>query len=704
MARSTKYYNADDFDDYKRKRGKCLPARTNLLAAACHVQTLFDTKKFTFGFMGGFAMLCHGYKREMPDLHIAYDDNDFDRLRSKLESDQRVRLPTGVNPLLPFKILVWTGPEYKDQGCTVNACIELDLAPSGSCGTPTAGALSRNLIQLSLKTSNGQHRPFKCLNTLFLVATMLYYCKARDLLWDPRKDLLYLCKNESANMQQVRAGLNAREIRELFLGTSFFSRLPMDDQRLCYRILLDTDPPPIMAITPPAPQTPLPEHKSEARILRSRYRNVSEPRSSSSGTSHQRPATNQRPQSTGHLQDPRRLSHIVGLQIVNAAKPQSFSAVAAAKQARRSMPDLTAIHNATPALRVNVQDITAVASPRQYHAMSHLNNVPSLSTSASQYQNHASSQLEYGGSFQPTHMRTKSDTKNQNRNPSTGKSSTTSSVESDRMNSPGTPTQGIQSQKGSLHVVGTKGEDIPLQQYFQDQSVHPREGLHLVGLEEMHTASKIHHRSAQPQAQHQRHLSAPPPTTPNSVFELDITVPTKHTFVAELSAKPIVSLCTEHMVAQDHGPFDIPACSRPGCPRAVSVPLDSGSLPASLVAGGTSFHGYRQSLSHSVRMDESTLGFPRQTNAYRYSAFVFPQSETDKDLLSSSGEGTPSIYKAYRPSAVPDEDRGTGSLKPVDGPTHKRSVSDDSTASHDSSRWAQEYRDLLNFEDGYGSQ
>jgi hypothetical protein len=89
MAKSAGYYNVDDFNDYKRKQGKCLPPRANVLAAACHIQELFDAKKFTYGFMSGLPMLCLGYKREMPALHIAYDDKDFERLKSKLESDRR---------------------------------------------------------------------------------------------------------------------------------------------------------------------------------------------------------------------------------------------------------------------------------------------------------------------------------------------------------------------------------------------------------------------------------------------------------------------------------------------------------------------------------------------------------------------------------------------------------------------------------------
>lgn len=89
MTKSAAYYNVDDFYNYKRTQGKCLPPRINVLAAACHIQELFDAKKLTYGFMGGLPMLCLGYKREMPDIHIAYDDRDFERLKSKLENDRR---------------------------------------------------------------------------------------------------------------------------------------------------------------------------------------------------------------------------------------------------------------------------------------------------------------------------------------------------------------------------------------------------------------------------------------------------------------------------------------------------------------------------------------------------------------------------------------------------------------------------------------
>jgi hypothetical protein len=144
------YYNAGDFDKQRKEPGKesNIPPQANLLAAASHVRQLFENKKLTYGIMGGLEMLCLGRRREMPDLHIAYDDKDFNRIRAKLEANQRyarlvlahcrsptdthsVRLPEGMNPLFPSRILVQTGPAYHDTGCKGPATIEVNLVPSG---------------------------------------------------------------------------------------------------------------------------------------------------------------------------------------------------------------------------------------------------------------------------------------------------------------------------------------------------------------------------------------------------------------------------------------------------------------------------------------------------------------------------------------------------------------------------------------------
>jgi len=97
--------------------------------------------------MGGLEMLCLGYRRESPDLQIAYDDKDFHKMKSKLESDQRyidsifsmrkladkrsIRLPEGMNSLFPARILIRTGPAYKGESCTHSADVEVDLVPPG---------------------------------------------------------------------------------------------------------------------------------------------------------------------------------------------------------------------------------------------------------------------------------------------------------------------------------------------------------------------------------------------------------------------------------------------------------------------------------------------------------------------------------------------------------------------------------------------
>jgi hypothetical protein len=143
------YYSVEDFVKQKRQRGNeaIVPPKANFFAAANHIRGLFEGKKLTYGVMGGLEMLCLGYQREMHDLQIAYDDRDFHRLKAKLEADQRcayidftlviqandcsVRLPEGINSLFPAKILIRTGPAYKDEGCTQAADIEVDLVPPG---------------------------------------------------------------------------------------------------------------------------------------------------------------------------------------------------------------------------------------------------------------------------------------------------------------------------------------------------------------------------------------------------------------------------------------------------------------------------------------------------------------------------------------------------------------------------------------------
>lgn len=201
----------------------------------------------------------------------------------------------------------------------------------GSCGAPDADDLARSVILLGLQTASGKQMIFKSLNAQHLLTTLLSCCKARNLVWDPRKDILYLCKNETKEVHRIHAQLNRTEVKELFLDTAFFSRLNIEDQRLCYQTLLVSEPLPIMDITPPALQAPIqmqknmcePEQIINARSPRSRHRKVDGQRSSSSGAS-------------GYVQ---------GVQCVKSARPHSVSAVTAAKEARKSMPHLMTVYD-----------------------------------------------------------------------------------------------------------------------------------------------------------------------------------------------------------------------------------------------------------------------------------------------------------------------------------------------------------------------
>ena len=554
---------------------------------------------------------------------------------------------------------------------------------------------------------------FKSLNIQYLLATLLSYCKARDLLWDPRKDLLYLCKNEAVEVQRIRVRLNTKEVKELLLGTSFFSRLHVEDQRLCYRTLLDTEPPPIMAITPPAPQAlaPLqpeqrgPEQNSDARPPRSRYRNVSGQRSSSSGTSDHQATKDTRLQSMEHFEDPRRLPCIQDIRCVNSAKPQSVSAATAAKSARRSMPNLMAAHDTAPIVHASAQMARKTTTQQQHREMSRVGHVPSQPPSSGPQQAQTSSQLEYGGESQPAYVSARNNMEDANQALTLNQRIVTSRADSTRTDSTGTPVQRIQSQQGSLHVVSPEGEEVPHQQYFEDNGAPPSGRLHLVGPEGVYGALEKPLPTAQPQGQHPRHQSAPlHQTEPHFVFELDATTPLKATLIAELPADSIVPTPAEQHTIRIYEAPHHQAIVRPSNPQTVSAPLDNGLLPASLVAGGPGSRAHPQSFSHLDPSDEPSFGFsPCQTNAYRYSSHALPQSVNPEALHASSEEAVVSTYKAYRPFVATDGLNRNDSVSSVYSPGHKRNTSNDSTASHDSSKLAKGYQELLNFEDGYGS-
>jgi hypothetical protein len=91
MATKMRSHNVQQFNNQPRAQGRVsqVPPQVNVVAAASHIRQLFESKKITYGIMGGLEMLCLGHQREIPDVHIVYDDKEFNRIKSKLEKDSR---------------------------------------------------------------------------------------------------------------------------------------------------------------------------------------------------------------------------------------------------------------------------------------------------------------------------------------------------------------------------------------------------------------------------------------------------------------------------------------------------------------------------------------------------------------------------------------------------------------------------------------
>lgn len=91
MTDKKKYFNVDEFHSWKKSNGKnsLVPPHANFLAAVNYIRDLFEKNKFAWGVMGGMEMLCLGYRREMPDFHIAYDYRDFANMKARLMAERR---------------------------------------------------------------------------------------------------------------------------------------------------------------------------------------------------------------------------------------------------------------------------------------------------------------------------------------------------------------------------------------------------------------------------------------------------------------------------------------------------------------------------------------------------------------------------------------------------------------------------------------
>ncbi|KAF1841220.1 uncharacterized protein K460DRAFT_371231 [Cucurbitaria berberidis CBS 394.84] len=568
-----------------------IPPRENVLAAADHIRNLFEKKKFAYGVMGGLEMLCLGYRRDISDLHIAYDDRDFNRIKAKLGADKRAQLPDGMNSLFPAKVLVRTGPAYKDAECINAATIEVNLIPPGSYGTPSSGMISANLVLLSLK--DAKLKTYKCLNMLHLVKTLVHLCRVRDLAWDPRKDILFLCQHYGEEVQSIRAQLNQKEVQENFLGTPFVSQLSSEDQRKCYQILLGKDPPPVMAVIPPPPSDghkhshsaseiprprmnsqnsspellspPLPgkpnssrqqatKTKSQSidltaspkpppalpvtgRDSRSRYRPISVPNSRNNSPKSSPLVNSLRPKSMDmrHLPQPgsSQNTHHMSAQNVANTKEKFVSNLAPTSMVdsvRRSMPDLN-VGFSDPVVPVaSSQPFVANATGTNQSPQQLFSTLPveMLATPATYKSGQKHLKPQLGLGGDNSLPNLRAEKRTLTTADSILPNARVTYQGPQKAKLEPSGTPKPQSQVGSLHMVNPKEEAALLQQYVPNlEEVASK--LHLVGSEGLYEAPL---KSTLPTEPSLRNA----PQQASHVFELDATPPQKGTVIGELSA------------------------------------------------------------------------------------------------------------------------------------------------------------------------
>ncbi|KAI8942402.1 hypothetical protein NX059_000476 [Plenodomus lindquistii] len=674
MATQTKYYSMEEFAEERiyNGTGPRIPPQANFLAAVNHIRDLFEHKKFLYGMAGGFEMLCLGYRREMPDLHMVYDDKDYVRIKKKLEADRRILLPDGMNPLFPFKVLVRTGPAYQDLGCHEVATIEVNMIPPGSCGSPPSGTLNNNLVLVTLKR-DAQLKSYKGLNMHYLLHTMLHLATARDIAWDPRKDVLFLCQHYGDEVQASRAKLDAKLVQRNFLGTAFFSRLSRDDQRNCYQVLLGKEPPPLMWITPPAPPYGHARSVSESAIPK--------PRSSVL-----QPALETKKQKTPALLSPplqimpkssRKDSLIAGSepeQTIAALKLDTSEPPASRRYARSRYRSTSANNIKTS----NTEGTLGLQSiPRPLHA-----------------------EHVYSGKVHLNGEATRPQT--------------------DRIEASGTPLPAPF--RSTIHLVSSTGDSTCHRQHTMDAERHS-EKPHLVGIGGLRATQKVERLPSHSTTTE----SVGPERSLAKAFQLDAPSQVQDT-MTELSDAIEVALQVEShkltasrfslnelFIDQDNEQPE----SRPEVPRVQSAP--ECKLPASLMAGRGTTQYFQSAAPENASYLEAV-----KTNASRYSRY-YSQPDARLGSNDSSPQTTPpalTTYKAYQPTVLLSSQPAPLSacahkrsasfetLKDVSGADHyfqiyQRSHSDGSQSSHtlhDSHRLAAAYQaDLPKYEDGYGT-
>jgi hypothetical protein len=573
---------------------------------------------------------------------------------------------------------------------------------------------------------------------LYLVKTLVHYCRVRDLAWDPRKDLLFLCQHYGDDVQAVRSQLDQKAVQQSFLGTPFLSHLSPEDQRKCYQVLLGTEPPPTMAITPPGPPFAH-KHSASAQDVSSKPRSPGH-----------KPSPSLNAQTSSELLSPQPLGKIDALRHVPDVQIQVSELPALPSSHWRTPSDqATAGRDSRsryrPISAPNSRNVSPagpqIAVPQMKHTrqLSH-----QLVAPARNYQSHRASsyQLQPPKDSNPAHVGTHSPKSMPNLNagplPAYAFAKTPllnydapnphiymSAAEVSATSMPLNP--GPHRMSSQIGTPAQRHSNLPI----TDKSMPLQTmGAHQIKQEtraELSSISMPDLREKQLRVinpDHGKNLEVPLQAGSHpqgndmllAPVELDATCPIGQ-FIAELSADRATPNPDSHLDAhssqqpvhnqpqiistalhasttspQDSSTIAQDATIRPLNPRTHSAP--STTLPASLTPGGSSSHHRTTSTTTS-----DATAIPT-TNASRYSRFyasVTPPSSTP---------GSPQqMYKAYQPSAAPaamtlsPQNRVSGAENGVKG--HKRDVSIESAGSGSGSEeLAQSYRDLLS---GYGS-
>jgi hypothetical protein len=666
-----------------------------------------------------------------------------------------------MNPLFPTKILIQTGPAYKDVNCSATALIEVNLIPpgewrspemydlysqsKGSLGTPPSGMLSNNIVQLSLKTTTGI-QTYQGLNMSFLVNTLANLCKVADLMWDPRKDLLFLCQHYSEEIQLVRDQIQQKTLEHNFLGTPFFNRLNSDDQRKCYQVIQGKALAPVMGITPPTTEdrhrrshsaSNLRQERMPARDLHDsgivqRGPILLSPPSAEKPRLSQRHSTDgttqtaamakaaQVPLASPHLTKETRSRYrpITAQHSRNdsangfqAAEGECLSKKNAPLPSQRSMIDING--NVATLSPDQVEVMPTRSRPPQKHV------IPSTLTTHIPGQQYLKSQVGLAATTETEHLVAQQRPLTHSLVPPKARKAYQRSqqaiLEDRRPCLPGSSSDGP-------HAVSAEG-DTSSSGSCTREAMQSTRTLGFIGSE------GFHHSPQPAKAQNTRDTEESSP-----VFELDATSQ-ENNIIAELAGD------IEKVLRTNDDPTSVPAhnvpftnsppsedLSRQTMSQLQSAPLVM--LPTSLLAGGSATPHHQRSTSDCVittpQEHPPSQALAPETNASRYSRY-HPPPLSMLDSNHTSPQLTPaplSVYKAYQPQSIslspPNSDvckpraRSTsfGRLKDVDGArsyfrTHKREASHDSQASstsHDSSKLAQDYQaELPSFDDGYGS-